>query len=64
MSLDKFDLAVEIAATQNITISQILKEYWIDSGKMELDCNMPESFRNRNLPEGQTFAESFITEEG
>lgn len=63
MSLDIFELAVEIAAAENITISQVLEEFWIDSGKMELDCNMAESFRDRNLPEGQTFAESFIIAE-
>jgi hypothetical protein len=63
MSLDSFEMAVEIAAAENKPLSNLLDEFWIDSGTMELDSNMADSFRNRCVPKRQTFAESFILQE-
>lgn len=60
MSMESFELAVEIAASEGISLAQVLEEFWEDGASMEPSGHMSDSLRMRTLRRGSSFAESFL----
>lgn len=60
MSMESFELAVEIAAYEGVSLSQVLEEFWDDGATMEPSGHMSDSFRGRAIQKGVSFAESFL----
>ncbi len=60
MSIESFELAVEIAASEGVSLAQVLEEFWEDGATMDPRGRMSDSFRGRRITKGSSFAESFI----
>ncbi len=60
MSMESFELALEIAASEGLSLAQILEEFWEDGASMEPSSSMSDSFRGRSIKQGSSFAASFL----